>query len=341
MSKVVQVGVSKHNRGGITTVLKAWESSCIWDKYSCKWIETQDNRGLFYKFYYLTRSFLLSLYYIPRCDIAHFHTVPGVSIIVQMPIFLLCLLFRKKVVVQLHVGNQLEDHTNDSLFKWVLNKSSKIVVLAYVWRNLLVARYGIKEDKVAVLYNAAPVVKSSDVKQNYVLYMAYLVKNKGYDVLIKGFSKAVKSFPNWKLIIAGTGEIEEAQKLAEQLQVGKNIEFRNWVTGDEREDLWLHAGAFCMASYQEGFPMTVLEAWSYGTPLVTTPVGGLPDVIRHGDNALIFGFGDADELASCFKQLFSSESLLRSLSKASKKLAKKTFGLESIVKDIEQLYDSL
>lgn len=341
MAKVVQIGASRNTRGGVTTVLKSWENSEIWHKYDCKWLETQDNRGILYKFYYLLRSFFTALLLIPKCDIAHFHTVPGMSIIIQMPIFLLCLLLKKRIVVQLHVGNQIVGHTDDTLFKWVLKKADRIVVLAFIWKDLLLTHFDIPQEKVSVIYNAAPDVKRSDDKEKYVLFMAYLVKNKGYDILIKAFSEISHNYPDWNLIIAGTGEMDKARELAKRYGVEDKIVFKDWVIGAVKDSLWKHAGAYCMASYQEGFPMTVLEAWSYGTPLITTPVGGLPDVIRNRENALVFDFGDVDGLANCFSLLFSSDMLQRSLSEASVKLAKTTFSMEHTAKDIERMYESL
>ena len=341
MARVVQIGASRNTRGGVTAVLKSWENSEIWHKYGCDWLETQDNRGVLFKLYYLFRSFFIALWLIPKSDIAHFHTVPGMSIIVQMPIFLLCLLFKKRIVIQLHVGNQIVGHKDDILFKWVLKKADKIVVLAYIWKDLLLTHFDVPQEKVSVIYNAAPDVKCSEDKAKYVLFMAYLVKNKGYDILIKAFSQISNDYPDWNLIIAGTGEMDKARELAKKYGVEDKIVFKDWVTGATKDNLWKHAGAYCMASYQEGFPMTVLEAWSYGTPLITTPVGGLPDVIRNRENALVFDFGDVAGLANCFSLLFSSDILQRSLSEASVKLAKTAFSIEHIAKDIERLYESL
>ena len=241
----------------------------------------------------------------------------------------------------MHVGNQLEDHLEDKLFNWTLKKADRIVVLAFVWLDLLVDRYCIDSSKVSVIYNPAPEVTPSNSKEKYVLYLAYLVENKGYDIVIKAFSKVSLLHNDWHLIMAGKGELDRVRKLVQESNAGEKIEILDWITGKKKEELWQHAGAYCMASYQEGFPMTVLEAWSYGTPLVTTPVGGLPDVIKDGENALVFGFGDIDGLAEKFNLLFSSEELRFKLSNASLELAKNKFSLESIDKALDSFYSSV
>lgn len=341
MPRVLQVGASMKTRGGITTVLKAWRTSPFWTEYSCKWIETQDNRGLSYKIYYFISSFIKALFYVPSYDIVHFHTTPGRGIYVQMPIFLLSLLFRKKIVIQLHVGNQLNEYYRDRVFKWELRRGNRIIVLANVWKKLLIQKYSIEEGKISVLYNPAPPIIKTDKKEKYVLFMAYLTENKGYDVVIKAFSNISDNFNEWRLIMAGAGEVEKAKKLAIMSKNVDKIELRDWITGAEKEELLRHAGAFCMASYMEGFPMSVLDAWSHGVPLITTPVGGLPDVIRDGENALIFDFGDVHGLTECFNRLFSSEKLRTELSEASLQLVQENFSIGKISEEIKDIYNSL
>lgn len=341
MIKVLQIGPSRKNKGGITTVLNMWEHSGIWKDYGCKWIETQDNRGFLYKVFYFVRSILLTSLYISHYDIVHFHTTPGRSMIVQMPIFLLSILYRKKRVVHLHVGNQLNDFNNDKVVKWFLKKSDKIVVLACVWKELLINKYNTPREKVIVLYNPAPNVEVVSQKEKYVLFMSYLTKNKGYDILLKAFSQVVQNNKDWKLVIAGAGEIVSAKKMVDVLHLTQNVEFYEWVQGENKKNLLMHAGVFCMASYMEGFPMSVLEAWAYGVPLITTPVGGLPDVLIDGQNAMVFQFGNVNELIEKMKRLLTSDDLRFRLSNAGHRLAEEVFNMKVIKKEIELLYSDL
>jgi len=87
--------------------------------------------------------------------------------------------------------------------------------------------------------------------------------------------------------------------------------------------------------------MVVLESWMYGINVVTTPVGGLPDVIEEGKNCLTFDFGDADGLARQLKRLMEDENLRREMAEYSRRFVQSRFSLSSINKDIENLYESL
>ena len=87
--------------------------------------------------------------------------------------------------------------------------------------------------------------------------------------------------------------------------------------------------------------MVVLEAWARGIAAVTTPVGGLPDVIEEGKNCLTFPFGDADALAAQMRKLMKSPELRKSMAEYSKVFGERVFAPEKVNESIERLYESL
>lgn len=87
--------------------------------------------------------------------------------------------------------------------------------------------------------------------------------------------------------------------------------------------------------------MAVLDAWAYGLPVITTPVGGIPDVAVEGKNMLIFNPGDVDKLAEQLARLMENEDLRESISKQSRQLAATTFNQDTINQQLNDLYESL
>ena len=87
--------------------------------------------------------------------------------------------------------------------------------------------------------------------------------------------------------------------------------------------------------------MVVLEAWMHGMALVTTPVGGLPDVLEEGRNALTFPFGDADTLAEQLERLMADEDLRKQMAGFSRRFAVQHFSTEEINKCWNENYGSL
>jgi glycosyltransferase involved in cell wall biosynthesis len=87
--------------------------------------------------------------------------------------------------------------------------------------------------------------------------------------------------------------------------------------------------------------MAVLDAWAYGLPVITTPVGGIPDIAKDGENLLLFEPGDVNKLSECIEALIDSDILREKLSKESLHLAQTTFNIETINNQISSIYSSL
>lgn len=83
----------------------------------------------------------------------------------------------------------------------------------------------------------------------------------------------------------------------------------------------------------------MFDAWVYGIPCVVTPVGGLPDIVIDGENALVFPVGDVDMLSSQLKKMISDDFLREKIAQASLELAHTTFNIDCINKKMEDIYE--
>lgn len=87
--------------------------------------------------------------------------------------------------------------------------------------------------------------------------------------------------------------------------------------------------------------MAVLDAWAYGLPVITTPVGGIPDIAVDGENMLLFNAGDIDKLAENMQRLIDDNELRNNIIKESINLANTTFNIDTINNQIGSLYQEL
>lgn len=342
-TKVLIVSPARKCRGGITTVVGQIETTYVWQSFGCRWVETQTNTSYLQKLYYFVTSVATATFILPRYGIVHFHTTPGMSMLVQMPIFLQAMLWRKKTIVHLHVGDQLIEHANRRVFRFVLRHADRVIVLGKSWKTKLKERFA-PSLPVEVLYNPAPQAMPLpyDARTSmYILFTAYLAKNKGYDTLLRAFAAARRDFPKWRLVIAGAGEVAEAVELAARLGISQYVDFPGWVEGDRKRELFSNASCFCLASHKEGFPMAVLEAWAHGVPIVTTLVGGLPDVVADGENALVFAAGDEQGLAAQLIRIMQDEALRRKLAAAGHKTVEEYFDLSRIANQWAAMYTEI
>ena len=297
MTRVLVLATSKLTRGGITAVLKLYEQSHMWKCYHCKWIGTHRDGNMLRKIWYLGKAWSQFLVSLPFYDIVHFHFSLESSAKRKYPFFLLAKVLRKKTVIHLHCGSQIEAIWNP-IYQTMFELCDYGILLSESLKRKVENHIG-KSDKLRVIYNPCPFIADTRLfeKQNYILFSGTLYEGKGYKVFIKAFAKIARQFDDWKIVLAGNGEIEQARNLALELGVDKQVVLLGWIDGDTKHRVFSEAKALCLPSYAEGFPMAVLDAWAYGLPVITTPVGGIPDVAIDNVNMLLFNPGDVATLA--------------------------------------------
>lgn len=343
--KVLVVATSRKTRGGITSVVKAYENSPLWDKFHCKWIETHRDGGAFTKLSYLLKGFLQFLLCVPFYDIIHIHTSEPPSALRKVLFMAVSKLLGKKVIVHFHSFSV--DTTIKSKYQWVyrylFGKADCVLVLSKYWQDELCDTFGFNEDKVKVLYNPCTTEISNKVypKKKEILYAGTVNARKGYADMINAFAKVADKYRDWCIVFAGNGEIEEGKALASRLGIDKQTVFLGWVRGNDKDKAFKEASIFCLPSYAEGFPMGVLDAWAYGLPVITTPVGGIPDIAIDGKNCLLFNPGDVDVLAKQMDKMMSSEELRKLVASESNELAKGIFSVEKVTERLGNIYQDL
>lgn len=341
MIKVIVLSPHRHARGGIAAVLKLYEQSEMWKKYKCKWISTYRDGEKIRKIWYFIKGMAEYLTFLPFYDIVHLHFSLTGSARRKYPFFRIAKLLRKKTVIHLHCGSQIDDIWNDTYQKMfdqcdcgiLLSENLKCKVEEYIGAS----------NKLKVVYNPCPIVPNNNEyeKKNYILFSGTLCDGKGYKDLINAFAKVAANYPIWKIVFAGNGEVEQAKTLSEQHGISEQVEFLGWVSGEAKHKAFSEAKVLCLPSYAEGFPMAVLDAWAYGLPVVTTPVGGVPDVAVDGENMLLFEPGDVVMLANQLDRIMGNVQLRELLSKESVKMAHGTFDLQNVTEQVGVIYYEL
>lgn len=341
MPKVLVIATSRKTRGGVTAVLKQYDTTPHWQKFHCKWIGTHIDRNNFLKLVYFFKGLAAYSFYLPFCDIVHIHFSLPSSAKRKYIFFLLAKLFHKKIVIHLHCGTQL-DEIWSPVYDKMFRGADVCLLLSGVLKQK-VEKYIGKRDNLKVLYNPCPTIDLSGnlYKKKQILFAGTLYRGKGYSDMIKAFAKIASKYPDWKIVFAGNGEIEQGKSLAKELRIENQTEFLGWVNGDTKERVFKESTIFCLPSYAEGFPMAVLDAWAYGLPVLTTPVGGIPDIAKDGENLLLFYPGDIDGLAKQMERMITDIPLREAIAKASVHLAATTFDIHTINKKIEEIYSSL
>lgn len=345
MHKVLIVATSRKTRGGITSVIKAHETGEQWKRFHCHWVQTHRDGASWRKMLYFIRGMTDYLIRIPFYDIVHIHTADYGTEKRKRIFARIAKLFGKKLIVHLHssgpefsIGGQYRE-----LYRYSFNHADKIIALSNIWRDEIIKAFDLPSDNVVVLYNPCPnVVPSNFYKQEkYILYAGTLTHRKGYDDLIKAFAQISPKYPEWRLKLAGNGEIGKGKQLALNLGISDKVDFLGWINSDKKDFAFRKASIYCLPSYSEGFPMGVLDAWAYHLPVITTPVGGIPDVAIDGENLMLFTPGDIPTLSSQLNRLIVDDKQRKKLADASKSLSTNQFNILDITNHLCDIYQSL
>lgn len=338
--KVLIVATSRKTRGGITSVVRAHETGEQWKRFHCKWIQTHRDGALWRKIWYLLTALLEYIILLPFYDIVHIHVATTQSARRKRVFFELAKLLHKKTIFHFHPSNEkfLFEPYNQKLYKGLFSRADLVLVLSEQWRKWIKEALGLTEH-IEILYNPCPVVKQcKKQKTKTILFAGTIIPRKGYAVLIQGFAKIASKHKDWSVVFAGNGEIEKAKDIAQECGIKEQVKFLGWVSGKTKELAFQEASIYCLASEGEGFPMGVLDAWAYGIPCVVTPVGGLPDILKDGTNALIFNVADTNLLAKQLERLIDDDKLRLKIGKESYLLSKTTFNIDNINKKLGNIY---
>ncbi len=166
-------------------------------------------------------------------------------------------------------------------------------------------------------------------------------QDKGAFDLIKAFAALPESDRNCaELVLAGNGDLEIAQQLIQELAVEEQITICAWLSPAQRDALLAAADAFILPSYNEGLPMSMLEAMAWGLPVIVTPVGGIPEVVNHNQNGLLVQPGNQEQLVQAMQNLIRDENLRISLGTAARRRVE-CFDVKNYIASLFALYTSV
>ena len=316
--KVMIVGPGLRTEGGITEVIRRIFSQLdASPNIDVVWVAMHRSGNALQKIGAALTGFLKSVWLMPGSDIAHIHSAADISFFRKSIVYWIARLFRKPVIWHLHSPNADFERffggqgLAGKYARHVISHCAKVVVLSESWRAL--ASPYVDAAKLAVIENPIPEIPAasdSAMRQaRRVLYLAHLIPRKGYSLLIEAFAKAAAEHPDALLVFAGSGEVDNAKRICEELNITDRVEFLGWV-GDEQRDVELRkASVFVLPSFQEGLPMGILESMAYGLATIVTPVGGIPDVVIDGENGLLMETGSVDSLTDALRRALADPDL--------------------------------
>ena len=198
-------------------------------------------------------------------------------------------------------------------------------------------------DRVIVIYNSVniPAPYKKDYANRNMLFLGLLGHRKGTYDLIEVLSALLNKYPDAHMYFGGDGERQQAEALYHEKGISDRVTFLGWVRGANKEKYLKDCSIYVLPTYHEGMPMSVLEAMAYGLVVDSTYVGGIPHIIRDGENGLLQEAGDTDALSANLDRLLADADLRRALGTKAVALIREDFDVAKNLEKLLALYHEL
>ncbi|MEZ9140492.1 MULTISPECIES: glycosyltransferase family 4 protein [unclassified Shewanella] len=134
------------------------------------------------------------------------------------------------------------------------------------------------------------------------LCIGRLCEQKGQLLLLEAFKDLVAVDPNVKLILAGDGDMRpQVESYISQFGLHEHVDITGWISSGEVKRLLTDSDAMILPSFAEGLPVAIMEAMAIGTPVLTTYIAGIPELLTTNENAILFPAGDVSATTKAMK----------------------------------------
>ena len=341
------------DKGGMRAVVEGYRQSGLFDRWNVEWLRPHDKGSMAFRLRLALASYLrcLSLLLSRQVSMVHAHASMRGSFWRKAAFAITARALNVPVVFHLH-GSETDKFINaqpallKKLIAWILGNVSMVVVLSESWRNYIQGVSSAARVVVVPNYVQIPADRYADPLQSDTtvsfLFLGAVGIRKGVYPMLEAFALALaRSTKPLHLVIGGDGELDKAKTLCKQLGIENFVTFAGWVNGDAKTHLLRHASVYILPSFHEGLPVSILEAMSYRLPIISTKVGGIPELVRNGLDGWLVDAGDVEQLALRIAELANSADLRKQMGNSAYERVCAGYSDHAIVPRIEAIYSEL
>ncbi|WP_421902498.1 glycosyltransferase family 4 protein [Maridesulfovibrio sp.] len=289
-----------------------------------------------------------------RFDVIHMNpSMNLVSILKESALILLFFLFgySGRILIFNHgwdhaFFNRLAARTVTSrLFCMILNRAGKVVVLADEFKQRL-AHVGVDPSRVVVVstmvdIDSIPRSEACNKDGKTLLFLSRMIRGKGAYELLEAFALLNERYDGLSLLMAGDGpERERLMEKAASLKL-QNAFFPGYIEGVDKDRALRESCVFLLPSRSEGCPVSLLEAMASGLVPVVTSAGGIKDVVKPGQTAVLLEEISAEAIADAVGRVVDDPGLRLELSENARNYAAEHFSSRRVTDRIFGFYEQL
>jgi len=232
----------------------------------------------------------------------------------------------------------------------------RIIAVSEITRRHFIGISGVSPDKVVTIYNGIELEnfvppKSKDslkLRQDLgipqqsplLITVAMLRYPKGIQYMIQALPQILEKYPDIYYLVVGEGVYRpDLVSLVKEMGLDERVKF----TGLRQDipDLLSAADIFVLPTLTEALPTVLAEAMASRIPIVACEVGGVPEMVKHGQNGLLVPPEDPEALAQACISLLSDETMRLFMTKAGWQIVNENFSIQRQVNNLENLYDEM
>ncbi len=190
--------------------------------------------------------------------------------------------------------------------------------------------------------NPVPFPKKRNSRLVRFLFLGRIGERKGvYDLLEVLHTHRAALEGKYLLELGGDGETEKLQQLITQYALSESVKFLGFVTGKQKEQRLREADVYILPSYHEGLPISILEAMSFGLPVISTNVGGIPEVVVPDKNGLLIEAGDHSAIYEAIKFFIDHPHKINDYGAHSYQMVSQRYFPAPVMRSLAELYQSI
>ena len=274
-------------------------------------------------------------------DIIHVHAARGIFI-GRIATLLYKAIYKSKVkLIATSHGLWLPNKKNNCVYKFLMHflkdKDDKTIAVSYTSKDELI-RCGYDTKKLKTIYNGVDFEKYNKYRKlkfkvENISFIGRFTDQKGIKILLE----AIKNDKNeFKFNIYGEGELENY--IDEYINKNNLTNVKLHGYSNNVVEVFEQSDIVVAPSIDEGLPYVLIEAVNCGLPIISTEVGGIPEIVYNLENGLLIESNSSSKLNEALDKIRKLD--VRKLSKKSIEISKK-FSIETMIEEIEQVYDEV
>jgi glycosyltransferase involved in cell wall biosynthesis len=348
------VGTGLQAHGGITAVIRSYMEVGLFEQWGVRYISTYEGAGKFTQLRTMASALwrIVWLLAARRIDVVHVHSASRGSFWRKSLVAALAFVFRVPYVFHIHSGEFPDFYAHScgaaarAWVRLVLRRAARVVVVAPRWRADVLriepaARVAVVGNPVRVAPLLAPLRAAPPGAPSTVLFLGRLHEKKGIFDLMRAIPHVLAALPGTVFVFAGDGEIDALRALAVELGVAHAVRLPGWVDGAAKQQHLEQADLFVLPTYFEALGVALLEAMACGVPVVATPVGGIPDFIDHGVEALLVPPGPGTALAHAIVAVLQDPALRGRLREQAFARVGRDYSFDAVLAQLRAIYTEL